>query len=114
MLLFGKLPPGSAKNEGTESSYYNDDLSNDIDSAIITTDSISSSFSQLEHLYDLLKYLEKHKSKLKYMWKLIEKMFDSQSSNVTFSDEEINAVAVEVKVSLHIYFYSFNDILYCI
>lgn len=98
------MPPGSVKNEGTESSYYNDDLSNDIDSAIIETDSISSSFSQLEHLYDLLKYLEKHKSKLKYMWKLIEKMFDSQSSNVTFSDEEINAVAAEVKVSLHIFF----------
>lgn len=78
-------------------------MSNDIDSAIIETDSISSSFSQLEHLYDLLKYLEKHKSKLKYMWKLIEKMFDSQSSNVTFSDEEINAVAAEVKVSLHIF-----------
>lgn len=100
MLLFGKLPPQSPKVDGAESSYSPDDPTNDIGPTVLQTNSIASSFAQLEHLYDLLEYLEKHKSKLKYMWKLIEKMFDSQSSNVTFSDEEINAVAGEVKVSM--------------
>lgn len=103
VLLFGKLPQHIPNNNKRESQYSPFDSRNDIDPTVIVSDPIISSFSQLEHLYDLLEYLEKHKNKLKYVWRLIEKMFDSQS-NVTFSDEEINAVAEELKVSV---FYSF-------
>ncbi|KFM77697.1 hypothetical protein X975_11241, partial [Stegodyphus mimosarum] len=50
----------------------------------------------LQHLYDLLAYLENHKSRFKVIWNVVEKIFDSQS-NTSFTDSDMNAIAEELK-----------------
>ncbi|GIY86926.1 ATP-binding cassette sub-family A member 2 [Caerostris extrusa] len=50
----------------------------------------------LEHLYDLLAYLERHKGKFKVVWGVIEKMFDSRL-DVTVTNDDIGAIAEELK-----------------
>lgn len=52
----------------------------------------------LQHLYDLLAYLEKNKDKFKVVWSVIERMFDSRL-NVTVTNDDIGAIAEELKVS---------------
>ncbi|GBL93401.1 ATP-binding cassette sub-family A member 2 [Araneus ventricosus] len=50
----------------------------------------------LQHLYDLLAYLEKNKDKFTVVWSVIERMFDSRL-NVTVTNDDIGAIAEELK-----------------
>ncbi|XP_054722736.1 ATP-binding cassette sub-family A member 2-like [Uloborus diversus] len=99
-FLFGKFPQSGWSRENKVESYAPVNWSNDRDQPLFIVsnsyNSVASSQPSLEHLYDLIRYLEKHRTRFKVVWSLVEKIFNSQS-NASFSNEDMNAVAEELK-----------------
>ncbi|GFQ92946.1 ATP-binding cassette sub-family A member 2, partial [Trichonephila clavata] len=100
VLIFGKLP-----EEDLEFQYRmpSADATNSINEEEPDLNVIADTFTfnvlehpSLQHLYDLLAYLEKHKSKFKVVWSVVEKMFDPRLGD-TFTNEDNNAIAEELK-----------------
>ncbi|PRD32326.1 UNVERIFIED_CONTAM: ATP-binding cassette sub-family A member 2 [Trichonephila clavipes] len=100
VLIFGKLP-----EEDLELQYrmQSPDATNNINEEEPDLNVIADTFTfnvlehpSLQHLHDLLAYLERHKSKFKVVWSVVEKMFDPRLGE-TFTNEDNNAIAEELK-----------------
>nr|XP_042904131.1 ATP-binding cassette sub-family A member 2 isoform X3 [Parasteatoda tepidariorum] len=102
-LLFGKIPQHKLKLKDKPqqpTSYLLQSVSSrKANPLFIASDTITSALieeSSLQHLSDLLGYLQRHKKKFKVIWNIVENMFDVRS-NVSFTGDDVKAIAEELR-----------------